>query len=285
MFDLIIIGSGPAGISASLYAVTAKINVCVISNGRGSLEKADSIQNYYGFASPVKASKLYDDSVANAERLGVSFINDEIVGISYENGFALDGLKEKYSCNALIIATGSARKTPKIEGLNDFIGHGVSFCATCDAFFFRNKTVAVLGAGEFACHEAEYLSHVCKSVSILTNGRDLNAALPENVIKDSRKIASVSGNTIIEKVIFEDGTEKEVSGLFIAEGVAGSDALARKLGALTENGCIKTDGNMKTNIDGLFAAGDCTGGLLQICKAVSDGAIAATSAIKFLRRK
>lgn len=285
MTDLIIIGSGPAGVSAAIYASRAGISVLVVSNGRGALGKADMIGNYYGFPGPVSAEKLYDDSIINAKSLGAVFADDEIVGASFDSGYRLTGTRGVYESRSLIIATGSSRKTPDIPGLSSLAGHGVSYCAVCDAFFFRGKKVFVLGSGSFALHEAEYLSHIASAVTVLSNGRDFDSELPASVSLDRRKINAVLGESAVSGISFEGGTTVDADGIFIAEGVAGSDALAKTLGALTENGRIRVDDDMKTSIPGLFAAGDCTGGLLQVCKAVSDGAKAAASAIAFIRKQ
>lgn len=282
MFDVLIIGSGPAGVSCALYAVRAGLDACIVSKGMGALENAENIENYYGFAEPVSAKRLYDDSVANAKRLGACLITDEIMAVEYDGGFNAVGKHGRYSAKALLIATGSSRKAPPVKGIADFTGRGVSYCATCDAFFFRGKKVGVLGGGDFALHEAEYLAGICGSVTVLTNGRDA----PDTDIRcDTRVLAQLYGEARLGGVTFDDGESEQYDGIFVAEGVAGASALALKLGAIVENGDISVDRNMHTSIPGLFAAGDCTGGLRQICKAVSDGAIAATEIIKFIKRK
>ena len=164
-------------------------------------------------------------------------------------------------------------------------GHGVSYCAICDAFFYRGKDVAVLGSGDYAMHEAMELLPVVGSVTILTNGAELTAPLPEGAKVDTRKISAFTGNGIVEQVVFEDGSSLATSGVFVAVGVAGSADLAKKLGAATEGNKILVNDKMQTNIPGLYAAGDCIGGLLQIAKAVSDGAVAGTSIVAEIRKK
>jgi thioredoxin reductase (NADPH) len=183
------------------------------------------------------------------------------------------------------MATGTSRSTPKIEGLKEFEGHGVSYCAVCDAFFYRGKNVAVLGDGEYALHEALELLPTAKSVTLLTNQKQPSTFIPNTIKVNTGSITALKGDEVLDSILFNNGSSLNVAGLFIAIGVAGSTDLAKKLGAVTQNGNIVIDENMATNIPGLFAAGDCTGGLLQISKAVYEGAKAGTEVIKYLRNQ
>ena len=189
----------------------------------------------------------------------------------------------EYEADSVVLATGTSRMAPKIKGLKEYEGHGISYCAVCDAFFYRGKDVAVLGNGNYALHEALELLPTSNSVTILTNGKELDFQVPENIKVNTNIIDSIGGNDVVEEVHFQNGEMIQVSGLFVAIGVAGSTDLAKKLGAETQNNKIIVDENMSTNIPGLYAAGDCTGGLLQISKAVYEGAKAGTEIIKYLR--
>ncbi|MEG2080405.1 MAG: FAD-dependent oxidoreductase [Oscillospiraceae bacterium] len=283
MKKVIIIGSGPAGISASLYTIRAGIETIIISKADTALNKAEKIENYYGFSEGISGSQLYKNGIDGALRLGVKLINEEVFAIGYNEKFTVLTDKAEYDADAVIICTGSGRHTPKIKGLNDFDGKGISYCAVCDAFFYRNKDVAVLGSGSYALHEANELVALAKSVTIVTNGEKAKADFPENMKVIEKKILSLGGETTLEKIEFDDGEELNIKGLFIAYKVAGSTALAKKIGAVTTEKAIKVDENMKTSIDGLYAAGDCTGGLLQIAKAVYEGAKAGMEVSKHLR--
>ena len=168
---------------------------------------------------------------------------------------------------------------PRIKNIKEFEGRGVSYCAVCDAFFYRGKKTAVIGNGEYAIHEANTLKKVAESVVMLTDGKEA----PEYDNCDTRKIKSIEGNETVEKIVFEDGSEMAVDGVFIALGVAGGVDLARKLGAVVNGSYISVDENMLTNIPNLYAVGDCTGGLLQVAKAVCDGAKAGIDIIKKLK--
>jgi thioredoxin reductase (NADPH) len=283
--SVIIIGNGPAGISAALYTTRAGIETIIIGKDHGALGKASEIENYYGFSQPISGKDLIQDGIKGAKRLGAKVISDEVVGISYFDKFVITTKENDYYADSVVIATGTSRSTPKIKGLKEFEGHGVSYCAVCDAFFYRGKDVAVLGDGEYALHEALELLPTSNSVTLLTNGKQPSTTIPDNIKVNTKIVDSLNGNNVIDSVVFHDGSSLAISGLFVAMGVAGSTDLAKKLGASTENNKILTDGNMATNVPGLFAAGDCTGGLLQISKAVYEGARAGTEVIQYLRIK
>lgn len=284
MTDILIIGSGPAGISAALYAARAGMDTLVVSSGQSALFKAHMIENYYGGSIP--GDELYEKGIAQAKELGIEIKEDQVVGLGFDGDFIVTGEKSQYKAKAAIIATGSSRKAPPLPGLSEFEGRGVSYCAVCDGFFHRGKNVAVLGSGTYALHEAMELSPIVESVTILTDGQTPEFSLPDsvtNISVDTGKIKELTGEELLSSVVFEDGKALDVSGVFVAIGTAGSSDLARKLGAVTEGTKIAVNGEMATNIPGLYAAGDCTPGMLQVAKAVYQGAEAATSAIKFVR--
>lgn len=286
MKNVVIVGSGPAGVSAALYLQrSGKFSVTVISRGAGSLEKAEKIENYYGFAEPVTGKQLHENGVEGAKRLGVCFINDEVVSLEFDESFhpVVVTANNRYPADAVILATGAYRKSPAISGLDEHEGKGVSYCAVCDAFFYRNRDVCVIGSGEYALHEAEVLLNTSKSVTILTDGKEMTAEVPETISVITKKISSVNGGASVESVAFEDGETLSVNGVFVAIGVAGSSELARKVGAETENNRIRVNEKMETSIPGLYAAGDCTGGVLQVYKAVYEGAKAALSIMQELK--
>ena len=157
MENIVIIGAGPAGISAALYAARGNLNPLVINNGIGALEKAEKIENYYGLEQPVSGRELYERGLAQAEALGVRVIEAEVLGISGFDTFTGKTTAGDFDTVSVILATGGKRTAPKIPGLREFEGRGVSYCAVCDAFFYRGKEVAVVGNGDFALHEAEQL--------------------------------------------------------------------------------------------------------------------------------
>ncbi len=283
MPKVLIIGNGPAGISAALYTSRAGVDTTILTRGAGSLAKAEKIENYYGFAEPVSGQELLDRGIAQAKRLGVNFEPAEVVDLSYNGRFVVTAKSGSYESDAVILATGAPRTAPKIKGLSDFEGAGVSYCAICDGFFYRGKDVAVLGCCEYAAHEAQALLPLAKSVALVTNGEKPIDNLPEGIAVNTKRIVALDGEGRLSAIAFEDGSRLNVDGLFIAQGVAGSAELARKIGAETVGNRIVVDEHMSTNIPGLFAAGDCTGGMLQISKAVCQGAEAGAEAVKLLR--
>jgi thioredoxin reductase (NADPH) len=285
MHDVIIIGSGPAGVSAAIYTARAGLNTAIISANSGMLAKADRIENYYGFAAPVSGAKLIADGLLQAKRVGVEIISDQVVSISYETEFSLRTNNDEYKAQSVIIATGSNRTAPQINGFSGYEGKGISYCAVCDAFFYKGKDVAVLGCCEYALHEALELLPIAKSVTLLTNGADPIADIPSEIQIITKKIIAFEGNDSLEGARFLDGSTISVAGIFVAIGVAGSSDLAKKLGAQTEGLRISVDANMATNVPGLYAAGDCTGGMMQIAKAVCEGAKAGIEVIKFIRER
>ena len=280
MKQLVIIGQGPAGISAALYAVRGGADVTVVAGGAGALARAGLIQNYYGFENGISGRELIEAGVRQAEKLGVRVVRGELFGIEYgEDGFAVKTSAGTLDAGAAVIACGTQRNTPPIAGIDAFDGRGVSYCAVCDAFFFRGKKVGVVGSGAYAASEYEVLKGVIQDVTALTNGEAPQFSLP----CDTRKITRLEGGDALERVVFEDGSAEAFDGLFIACGTAGAFELSRKLGLETANGKIVTDERRATNVPGIFAAGDCTAGMQQIAKAVCDGMIAGTEALKYLK--
>lgn len=285
MPNVIIVGSGPAGVSASLYTQRANMQTTVISNNSGTILKAAEVENYYGFAEAVSGEELYKNGIEGAKRLGVEFVDGEVVSLSYDGKFTVKTADNSYTADGVILATGSSRLAPAVKGLKDFEGKGVSYCAVCDGFFFRNRAVGVLGSGEYALNEVNELKNITENITVFTNGEELTVEFPESVNVITEKIAELKGEMLLNSVVLENGEEIALNGLFIAYKTAGSTALAKKVGAMTDGNKITVNENMETNIKGLYAAGDCTGGLLQIAKAVYEGAKAGTQMAKFLKTK
>ena len=246
MSNIVIVGSGPAGVSAALYAVRAGVQTTVLTKGSGALARAEKIENYYGFAQPVSGPELERRSIENARRLGVQFVQTEAVGLTWTDRLTVETLAGAYPADAVILATGASRAVPRIPGLTGLEGHGVSWCAACDAFFYRGKDVAVLGSGEYALHEVQALLPVVKSVTLLTNGAALTADFPPEVSVCTQKVEAILGEQAVTGVQLADGAVRAVSGVFVALGVAGSTALARKLGAAVEGSRIVVDDKMQT---------------------------------------
>ena len=281
MYDVIVIGAGPAGISASLYIKRANLNVLVLYSSESNLEKAEKIDNYYGFKNGISGKELYEDGIKQAKNLEVDVRKEETVEIqNLGEEFLVKTDKNDYTAKAVIISTGNKKLKPNIKGINEFEGKGVSYCTICDAFFYRNKNVAVIGDGKFALNEANELSNVAKEVTILSNGKEIkNTKFKVNI----KHISEITGDTKVRKVVFDDGSSLDVDGIFIALGEAGAGDFAKVIGISLNGDNIIVNKNMETNIKGIYACGNAVGGLLQVCKAVYEGAKAGISATNFIR--
>lgn len=297
MEKIVIIGAGPAGISAALYTARGNMDPLVIYTGTGALEKAEKIENYYGLERPLSGQELFDTGIAQAKALGVRFLEAQVLGISGFDTFTVKTTAGDIEAESVILATGGKRTAPAIPGIREYEGRGVSYCAVCDAFFYRGREVAVLGNSDFALHEAEELKNVTPSVTIYINGEAPEFSREHSIAVNTMKIQSVEGEQTVSGLrmetdvsALEEGEQKAsfypADGVFVALGTAGSTEIARQMGAeLTEKGHIRVNENMETTIPGLFAAGDCTGGLLQVAKAVYEGSVAGIHAGKYVRKR
>lgn len=284
MYDVIVIGGGPAGVSASLYAKRSNLNVLLIHNGISNLDKAVKIDNYYGFKDGISGTQLYNDGLLQAENIGVIVKKEEVTSILFnDNGFSVKTPLNMYNCNSIVIATGNKKVSPNIDGLNNFEGKGVSYCAICDSFFFKNKKVCILGSGEYAIEEANVLSNVTDNVTILTNGENIKADTKFDVI--NKTIKKFDGDNKLSKVVFDDDSEVDTDGLFVALGEASAIDFAKSLGIIVDGINIKVNSDMSTNIKGIYACGNITGGLLQVSKAVYEGTLAGLNASKYVKEK
>lgn len=286
MYDVIIIGAGPAGISASLYTKRAGLSTLIIHKDTSMLKDVENIENYYGFESPVHGKELFENGIKQAKRLGVMFVEDEVIDIERQNHFVVKTTKSEYSSRALVLATGNKKRTLNIDGIKEFEGKGISYCAICDGYFYKNKDVALIGSGNFAISELPYLLNIANKVNLLTNGNEAPMLRADNLSINESKIVKIIGDNRVRSIELKNGETINTDGVFIADGIAGSADFARKIGAfVTENGNIQVDENMKTSIDGMYACGDTTGGLLQISKAVYEGAKAGTEVIKYIKKE
>ena len=292
MENIIIVGAGPAGISAALYAARGHMDPLIINTGIGSLEKAEKIENYYGLERPLSGKELFERGLEQARALGVRILDAQVVGMGGFDTFEVKTTEGDFEARSVILATGSKRASAKIPGVKEFEGKGVSYCAVCDAFFY----LAVLGNIYFALHEAEELSHTASHVTIFTDGKKPEFSKENAIDVNTMKIQAIEGDERVQglrlkgDVSLQEAGEPQTSfapaeGVFVALGTAGSSEMARQIGAeLNEKGNIRVNEEMETTVPGLYAAGDCTGGLLQVAKAVHDGAQAGLSACQYVRK-
>ena len=284
MKKVIIIGGGPAGVSAALYTVRAGLDTLVIAKDGGALERAECIENYYGLSAPLTGKELVENGRRGAERLGVRFQSAEVTAIEIgERGYRVMADGKEYLADGVVVATGTERRLPPIEGASRYLGVGVSHCAVCDSFAARRRPVAVIGAGRFAQEEAAVLLGVAESVTLCTNGNEPPTDLPDGVAVRREPIAALEGDDFLRAIRFEGGESLPVAMAFFATDAPGGATLLERLGLPTEGGRIVTDADGATALPGLYAAGDVTGGLLQIATAVADGARAGLALVRALR--
>ena len=285
MYDCIIIGKGPAGISTAIYISRSNLKCLVVGKDETALKKAKSIENYYGFESPISGEELFRRGINQAKNQNIEIKNDEVLDIEYlNNSYLVKTVNNEYETKTVVLATGKNRKMSNILGEDKFIGKGISYCAICDGYFFKNKNIAVIGSGEYAIHEAGILQNVSDKVTIFTNGGKLpeNRSIEiKNVIEG--RIDAIRGDKKVENILLNDKRSIPVDGVFIAQGIASSIDFAKKLGIILENNNIVINDNMETNVPGIYAAGDCTGCLLQISKAIYEGAKCGLSIAKKLK--
>lgn len=270
-YDVIIIGGGPAGATAAVYLARSNRKVLLLHSGASALHKAERIQNYYGAADFPTGGELYARGLDQAAAVGAETLNAQATFCEYDGSrFTVTTTSGVFTSDKLVIATGAARQTLAIDGVAEYEGKGVSYCAVCDAFFYRGKRVGVVGAGEFAKHEYETLSRSAREVVLFTNGEALTFSAGETYTDKLERVVGGDDGRVSGVVV--GGKTVPLDGLFIALGVMGAGAMAKSLGVVTtKSGAIATDENGMTNITGLYAAGDCTEGVKQVSKAACDG--------------
>ena len=271
MYETIVIGSGPAGATAAIYLKRFNRDVTVITSNDTALAGAHQIDNYYGFYE-VSGKELYDKGIHQLKSLGINLFDEIVVSIEYYNHFVITTNKNVYEAKRVILATGKARNKLKIKNAKDYEMKGLSYCATCDGFFYRNKKIGIIGSGNAMLHELSFLQNMSKDIIVFTDGDDLSLA-DVKVVTD--KVVSLYGNEFLEGLT----TEKEnydLDGLFVAIGEASTFDFIKHLGILTDDkNNIIVNENYQTNIPNLFAIGDAIGGALQITKACHDGMMVA----------
>lgn len=296
MYDIIIVGAGPAGLTAALYALRANKKVLVLEarSYGGQIINAAKIENYPGIAEVSGfdyATTLYNQ----VKKLGAEFKFETVIRIEEDKSVVTKA--NTYKAKAIILATGSENRKLNLPNEDKFIGRGVSYCATCDGNFYRNKTVAVVGGGNTALEDAIYLSNLVEKLYLIHRRDEFRGEeklvnelkTKENVeIIFNSNVVSLNGDKKLESIVLEDnsGNKKElnVDGLFIAIGREPKNSVFANIIDLDENGYIKYTKDVHTNVAGIYVAGDAkVKELRQLTTAVSDGAIAATTAIKEMK--
>ncbi|MFQ6672329.1 MAG: NAD(P)/FAD-dependent oxidoreductase [Candidatus Tectimicrobiota bacterium] len=301
VFDVIIIGGGPAGASAAIYASRAKLKALVIDKGMmsGALALAAKIENYPGVEEDVTGAELLARMRRQAERFGARFVQEQVLGADLEGGVKKVFAQETYSGRAVIIATGASERKSKVPGEAELLGKGVSYCATCDGAFFTDEEVAVVGATDHALEETLFLTKHASRVYLIPHARRFRAPeeLVERVlqhpkveVKEDHRLRSVEGDGSVSGVRLQGERGKEtllpVQGVFIfLQGNQPTTEFAKGSIELMEDGCAVVDHNRATSVPGVFAIGDvvCTQ-LKQAVVAAAEGAVAAMAADRYLNR-
>lgn len=300
LYDTIIVGAGPAGITASIYASRRGLKTLVLERAvvGGLMLLAKDIENYPGF-DMVSGEELANRMKNQAVNLGVEIINEEVIGLDLNTETkTVTTRKDKYFAKSIILVTGSKYRKLEVKGEEEFTGRGVSFCAICDAPFFANKVVAVVGGGNSAVSDALYLNDIAKKTYLIHRRDELRAEeVRQRELKESgvevilnSVVEEIAGDKLVESIKLRDvkGAGKtrklRVDGVFISIGLVPTTLMAKEAGVkLDDEGFITVNRSQETNISGVFAAGDCTGGLKQITTATGEGSTAATSAYSYVR--
>lgn len=298
MLDVLIIGSGPAGLSAAIYAKRADLEVLVVEKmtfGTGQIAESDQVDNYLGVAA-INGYELGKRFREHAVSLGVTF--KEALAKRFEK--TAQGWKvffsngEEMTTKTVIYAAGAKHRHLEVEGEDIFLGKGVSYCATCDGFFFQQKTVAVIGGGNTAMDDALYLSGICQKVYLIHRRNEFRGSaktLDKIRQKDNielitgANVAKIIGETAVSGIVLDDNRLIEVEGVFIAVGMIPQTEEMEGVVNLDQNGYVVADETGRTSAEGLFVAGDVrTKKLRQIVTAVSDGANAVAAVVEYFNQ-
>jgi thioredoxin reductase (NADPH) len=301
VYDLAIVGAGPGGLTAAIYAGRSRLNTIVLEKVTpgGLITVSDWVENFPGFPEGISGEKLGELFRKQAEKFVGKIVLNEVLGIKKENEiFYLNTEKGMIKARSVILSTGSDPVKLPVPEEEKFRGKGISYCATCDAAFFKDKIICVVGGGDTAAHEAIYLSKFARTVVLIHRRSELRATKmvqeelfsnPKIQLKLNYIPVEILGDKKVEGLVIEnvDTHQKEtlqVDGIFGAIGEKPNSELVRNLVNLTENGYVKTNLEKETSLKGLFAVGDVTDTpLKQVITACGDGAIAATSAEKYIK--
>lgn len=300
-YDVIVIGGGPAGLSAAIYSSRSRLKTLLIEKAGcgGQIAITDNLENYPGFEEGINGFDIAVKMEKQARNFGAEIIYGEVLSLETDEKIKKVIMSEQtYIAKTIIIASGASFKKLKVKGENEFIGRGVSYCATCDGPFFRNKEIAVVGGGNSALQEALYLTRFANKVNLIHRRDEFRAVkiLQERVLKESKinvilnaTVEEISGSENIEKIKIKNVksqqiTELNVNGVFIFVGWnPNTKFLSETNISLSEDGYIITNDEMQTSISGVFACGDIRKKLLrQVVTAAGDGAVASVAAQHYI---
>jgi thioredoxin-disulfide reductase len=300
IYDVIILGAGPAGLTAAIYAKRAELEVLVIEKGYvsgGQMLNTYEVDNYPGFKG-IGGFDLGIKFKEHADSFSANFVQDDIISAEFNGKIKIiKGKKAVYKAKTVILAMGASHKQLDIVGEKELLGKGISYCATCDGAFFKEKVTAVVGGGDVALEDAIYLSRICKKVYLIHRRNEFRAAKTlQTIVKNTDNIEIVTdtiineikGEDVVESLLLENKLTKnkfelEVAALFVAVGIIPQTNLEGDIPNVDEGGYIIANEDTVTSIEGVFAAGDLrTKFLRQIVTAVSDGANAVSAVERYL---
>lgn len=301
VYDTIIIGAGPAGLSAGIYAKRAELKSIIIEKtpmSGGQIVNTYEVENYLGLPN-MSGFELANRFRTHCDKLGVEFVEGEVAEIKADGNNKIVTLKngETYETKTIIIAGGAVRRKLGVEGETELTGMGVSYCATCDGAFFRNAEVAVVGGGDVAIEDAIFLARLAKKVYVIHRRDEFRATKTLVSTLQSMENVEIVWNSVVEKIIGKDVVEKikiqnvvtneekelPVEGIFVAVGTEPISSIYNGMLEMDSKGYIVAEEDCKTNVDGIFVAGDIrTKPLRQVITAVSDGANSITAVERYL---
>lgn len=297
IYDIIIIGGGPAGLTAAIYAARHNNKTLILEGNKigGKSLQAHWVENYPGFPDGISGPDLMALMEKQAAKFGAEFSTETVVGIAdFGELKMLTTRKGVRQAKAVIVATGMSRRSLSVKGENEFKGRGVSYCGVCDGPFFREKTVAIIGGGHEAVHDIEVLGESASKVYAIPGKKGFSEEYPEieHLQKDPKvefiydaNITEIGGSDFVEYVKLDNGQEVKLDGVFIVLEHISTSTILGDAGVVTDaGGCILVDRDQKTNVDGLFAAGDCCCKGLQIVTATGMGAQAALNAMNYVKQ-
>ena len=293
--DVLIVGAGPAGLQAAMHAARKKVSVLVVGRPENSSIASAHVENYLGVAGVAAGQDLLAVGLEQARKFGAELLAEDVLHLGQEGEtFVVRTESREVRALSVIIATGTARKKLKVSGEKELAGRGVSYCVDCDANFYRNARVAVVGDGSGAVDGALTLTGYAAEVYLVSRELKVSAELAGKMAASKVQVMAgtwvkeISGETAVTGLVLEDGRSVAVEGVFIELGAKGAMELAVNIGVMMDTETfthIATDRNQATNVPGVYAAGDIAGHPYQMAKAVGEGCVAGLEAANYARKK
>ena len=295
--EIVILGSGAAGLQAAIYAARRKTEVFVVGKSENSSLFWAEVENFFGLIEKSSGKELLGNAKKQAKNFGAEFLEEDVISVHPAAGgrflITLESDKQ-ISAKAIIISSGVSRQKLGIKGESEFVGKGVSYCVDCDGMFFRNKTVAITGNGSSAANSALTLANYTSAVYFIFDELAVADELKQKIfanpkikVFEAKKIKEIQGENFVKKIVLNDETELEVNGVFIELGAKGAFELFSDFGIELDPETfkhIKTNAKQETNVKGIFAAGDICGAPYQVAKSVGQGCVSGLAAAEFVKK-